>query len=242
MIKKLAAAFLAFSLSVSQVLAGSSTIVVKDANGTTQTFDVTTDGSGFFLSRQVLCDSVAGTTCMGVPAVGAALPVNTLAIGVSDGTTNCSGAACLAIAKGIAVGTFGTPAVDVLSTQNNDPCSYAAKSSASISVTSATTTSLVAVSGSTTVYVCGLAMTIAPSATSADTAVIEYGTGAACTSPTALTGTLGNGDLTTTTGVAVVSYGSGGATVMKSASSAGICILSAGTTVNIQGILTYVQQ
>ncbi len=118
----------------------------------------------------------------------------------------------------------------------------AAKSSAAINVTSATTTSLVAVSGSTTVYVCGISLTIAPSATSADTALFEYGTGAACTSPTALTGTYGNGDLTSAAGVAAINYGNGGATIFKSAASAGVCILTAGTAVSVQGVLTYVQQ
>lgn len=126
--------------------------------------------------------------------------------------------------------------------KTSDPCTSATKSSTAISVTSATTTSLVAVSGSTTVYVCGFSMTIAPSGTSADTALFEYGTGAACSTPTTLTGTFGNGDLTTTTGVAAVSYGNGSATIFKSAASAGVCILTAGTTVNVQGVLTWVQQ
>jgi len=123
-----------------------------------------------------------------------------------------------------------------------DPCSYQAKSSAAISVTSATTTSLVAVSGSTTVFVCGFSITIAPSGTAADTALFEYGTGAACSSPTALTGTFGNGDLTTAVGVAPITYGTGGATIFKSAASNGVCIVTAGTTVNVQGVLSFVQQ
>ena len=134
--------------------------------------------------------------------------------------------------------------VIVSGTAYADPCGSPsiAKSSAAISVTSATTTSLVAVSGSTTVYVCGFSISIAPSATSADTALFEYGTGAACSSPTSLTGTFGNGDLTTAAPPAIVSYGGGGSTVFKSAASAGICIVTAGTTVNVQGVLTYVQQ
>lgn len=124
----------------------------------------------------------------------------------------------------------------------SDPCTSAAKSSAPIAVATATTTSLVAVSGSTTVYVCGFAMTIAPSAVSAATALLEYGTGATCTSPTALTGTFGNGDLTSAAGVAPILYGNGSATVTKGAASAGICILTAGNAVSVQGVLTYVQQ
>lgn len=134
--------------------------------------------------------------------------------------------------------------VTIASDQYVDPCQSPniAKSSAAINVTSATTTSLVAVSGTTTVYVCGFSITIAPSAVTADTVLFEYGTGASCTSPTALTGTFGNGDLTSTVGVAPISYGGGGATIFKSAASAGVCILTAGNAVNVQGVLTYVQQ
>jgi thiamine monophosphate kinase len=100
----------------------------------------------------------------------------------------------------------------------------------------------VAVSGSTVVYVCGFSFTISPSATSADTAAFEYGTGAACTSPTLLTGTFGNGDLTSSAPVTLIHYGGAGQTVFKSAASAGICIVTTGTTVNAQGVITFVQQ
>lgn len=124
----------------------------------------------------------------------------------------------------------------------SDPCTSAAKSSAAISVTSGTTTSLVGVSGSTVVYVCGFAITIAPSAVTAATALFEYGTGAACTSPTVLTGTFGNGDLTSAAGVAPILYGGGSQTVFKGAASSGICILTAGNAVSVQGVITYVQQ
>lgn len=143
------------------------------------------------------------------------------------------------IALGQAVKASSVP---VTFASDQDVCSYAPKSSAPINITSATTTSIVAVSGSTTVYVCGFTITIAPSAVTADTALFEYGTGATCTSPTVLTGTFGNGDLTSTVGVAPVTYGGSGATIFKSAASAGVCILSAGNAVNIQGVLTYVQQ
>lgn len=123
-----------------------------------------------------------------------------------------------------------------------DPClTPALKSSVPISVTSAITTSLVAVSAGKSVYVCGATFTIAPSATSADTAAFEYGTGAACTSPTLLTGTFGNGDLTTAAPPVMVTLSDPG-TSMTAPASNGLCILSAGTTVNIQGVLQYVQQ
>jgi hypothetical protein len=125
----------------------------------------------------------------------------------------------------------------------NDPCMNAAvlKSSVPINITTAATTSLVAVSGTKAVYVCGLSISIAPSATTADTALIEYGTGAACTGAVALTGTFGNGDLTTAAPPLYVTLADPG-TSMTAPSANGICLLSAGTTVNIQGVLQYVQQ
>jgi hypothetical protein len=124
-----------------------------------------------------------------------------------------------------------------------DPCDNPSvlKSSVPINVVTPTTTSLVAVSGTKAVYVCGFTVTIAPSATSADTAQLEYGTGAACSSPTVLTGSFGAGDVTTATGPTVISLADPG-TSMTAPASNGVCLLSAGTTVNIQGILQYVQQ
>lgn len=124
-----------------------------------------------------------------------------------------------------------------------DPClnSSVLKTTTAINVTTATTTAIAAVSGTTAVYPCGGVITIDQSATTADTALFEFGTGAACAAPTkTLTGTLGGGVVPTT--------GNSAATVVVlpemqgSASANGFCIVSAGTTVNIQGYFTYVQQ
>jgi hypothetical protein len=125
-----------------------------------------------------------------------------------------------------------------------DPCQIASnpKTSVPINITTATTTQLVALSGTTTIYACGVTMTIAPSGTSADTATFEYGTGASCgTGTTVLTGAFGAGDLTTATGVTPITFADPG-TTFKTAAGNALCLLSAGTTVNIQGVLTYVQQ
>jgi hypothetical protein len=180
----------------------------------------------------VSVQGIASMTKLLVTPDSVALPANQ-----SVNTAQVNG---VATSTGTGVAGTGTQRVTL---SNTDPCMSPdiAKSSVSISVTSATTTSLVAVSGSTVVYVCGFSMTIAPSATTADTAQFEYGTGAACTSPTVLTGTFGNGDLTSAAPVTNVRYGPG-STAFKSASSAGICIVTAGTAVNVQGVLTFVQQ
>ncbi len=123
-----------------------------------------------------------------------------------------------------------------------DPCFGSLKASAAINVASATTTSLVAVSGNTVIYVCGFSISIAPAATAA-TALFEYGTGASCTSPTALTGIYGGG-VTVAASAAdaeVVSYGGAGSTIFSVPAANGLCILTAGSAVSVQGVVTYVQ-
>jgi len=125
-----------------------------------------------------------------------------------------------------------------------DPCmsSGIVKSSVAISIAAAGTTQLVAPSGASSVYVCGGSFTIAPSGTAADSLQFITGTGATCGGSTVTkTGTFGSGDLTTTTGPLAVTLPATG-TVFSAAGSSGVCAVAAGTTVNIQGIITYVQQ
>lgn len=123
-----------------------------------------------------------------------------------------------------------------------DPCvSSNSKTSVAISVNSATTTSLVAVVAGHGVFVCGFVLNIPGSATSAATAQLEYGTGASCSSPTTLTGAFGSNDAAVSTTPTTVQYGNGGATVAIAPPGNGVCLLTAGTTVLVTGILTYVQ-
>jgi hypothetical protein len=124
-----------------------------------------------------------------------------------------------------------------------DPCqsSGTIKSNAVINVVTATTTQLVALSGTKTIYVCGYSFTIDSSATSAATALIEYGTGASCgTGTTALTGTYGTATATAGPAILIIP-GPYAGTAFSTAAGNALCILTAGTTVNVQGQLTYVQ-
>lgn len=125
-----------------------------------------------------------------------------------------------------------------------DPCALpsALKSSKPINITSATTTSLVAVSGSTAVYVCGFTVTISQVVTTPNTIQFEYGTGASCTGTTALTGIMGGGGVTAAAPI-TVSAGNGGSTIFTAPASNGICAVTAiGGSGSFQGFLTYVQQ
>jgi hypothetical protein len=157
----------------------------------------------------------------------------------------------------ITPGAAGSPSAQVLSIQGvsggtpvpvssspltSDPCTNNAKSSVAIALASATTTQLVALSNSTVVYVCHFSLTIAPSATTADSIKFETGTGSSCGSNTAaLTGTYGGGDLTTTAPPVAVDAGSGGFMLFATPAGYALCALSAGGTVAIQGVLSYVQ-
>lgn len=183
------------------------------------------------------------TGAVNMAATGTAVPGTVAAIGISDNGTSCSGGPCLVAAAALSPGTFGTPSTQVLSVQANDPCTYAAKKSVPIAISSATTTSLVALSGSTVVYVCGFTVTISQVVTTANTIKFEGGTGGTCATPTGdLTGPFGTGGVTA--GIPItVSYGSGGYTVFASPASNAICaVTTIGGSGAFEGVLTYVQQ
>jgi hypothetical protein len=120
-----------------------------------------------------------------------------------------------------------------------DPCQSSAipKQSAVINISSATTTSLVAISGTTTIYVCGFSVTLA-STVAADTIQFEYGTGATCgTGTVLLTGALNTAGFLTGT----ISYGPG-STIFKTVAAQRLCaVTTVGTGPSIQGVMTFVQ-
>ncbi|MGH7239110.1 MAG: hypothetical protein ACREHG_03480 [Candidatus Saccharimonadales bacterium] len=125
-----------------------------------------------------------------------------------------------------------------------DPCANpsVAKNSVVIALTTTATTQLVTEVVGKVVYVCGFVATVAPSATTADNFLFNAGTGGTCgTGTVVLTGSFNSGNTNATVATTVVSYGIGG-TAFSTASGLGLCIATSGTTVNIQGLLTYVQQ
>jgi hypothetical protein len=121
-----------------------------------------------------------------------------------------------------------------------DPCqnSNAAKSSAAINITTATTTAIVALSAGKTIYVCALSMQ-ETSNTGNITYQWEYGTGAACSSPTALSGAY------STDNAQVASQSLGGSTLFGIPASNALCIVTTGapgTNAGFFGFVSYVQQ
>lgn len=125
-----------------------------------------------------------------------------------------------------------------------DPClsSGVAKSTAIISITTATTTQLVALSGTTIVYVCSVSMTISQVVTTANTIKFVYGTGASCGTGTAdITGAFGTGGVTAAPPLSLT-MGFGG-TVFKNIAANALCATTTiGGSAAFVGVLTYVQQ
>ncbi len=227
----------------------------------------TLDGpAGTAATQALTVQGVAGMTKLLVTPDSVALPANqSVNVAQFGGTSTSTGQVAVSVAPVTATNTALVTAlrpdspgiialgqttksasvpVTIASDQYVDPCQSPniAKSSVAINITSAATTSLVAVSGSTTVYVCGFSVTISEVITTPNTILFEYGTGAACTSPTVLTGLYGGGGVTAGDPIPV-SYGGAGMTIFKSAASAGICALTAiGGSGSFQGVMTYVQQ
>lgn len=117
-----------------------------------------------------------------------------------------------------------------------DPC-FGNTSKSSVVINATATTQLVALSGTTSIYVCGF---IVDDNSANPTVQFEYGTGATCgTGTTTLTGTLVLGTATAPTPIfAVPSAG----TIMKAPSGNALCLVVGGSTPNIQGIVIYIQQ
>lgn len=124
-----------------------------------------------------------------------------------------------------------------------DPCqaSGVPKSHAFATITTATTTALVAVSGATQVFVCEVDFGITGT-TTAGTILFEQGTGVACAaSPVSLTATYTDAGASITD--IFFSIGKGSATTFKTAASNGLCaVTTVGTAPSIPVDVTFVQQ
>lgn len=124
-----------------------------------------------------------------------------------------------------------------------DPCFTAApKSSVAVAITTAATTQLVALSGTATIYVCAIHLTISQVVTTANTLKFVSGTGASCATGTAdLTGLFGAGGITAAP--PLVFNAGGFNTVFKTPAGSALCATTAiGATAFFAGVVTYVQQ
>lgn len=124
-----------------------------------------------------------------------------------------------------------------------DPCAAndTGKSTAIISITSATTTALVAGSTGKIVYVCSISLTISQVVTTANIFTLETGTGGACgANAAALTGAFGTGGITAGAPLSVTA--SYGGSLMQSALGGDICaVTTIGGSGSFMGFITYVK-
>lgn len=131
-----------------------------------------------------------------------------------------------------------------VSAVTTDPCqsSAVAKSSVAVNLSAAATTELIAISGSTVIYICDFAFSISQVVTTANTLKFVTGTGAACaTGQTNLTGLFGAGGVTA--GIPIVISANSPGTVFRTPAGQALCATTAiGASGSFQGVVTYVQQ
>ena len=121
-----------------------------------------------------------------------------------------------------------------------DPCetSSTAKLTVFANITTATTTALVAPSGSTRVFVCEALAQL--NSTTASTILLEQGTGVACAGgPAPLTATYTNSTIVSE----VLPLGAGNGTFLTTGAGNGVCaVTTVGTSPTIPVTITFVQQ
>lgn len=207
------------------------TITISGTYVATLQFEGSNDGINFVsLSGGSLAISTASVNVVGTWTVNIA-GLTDLRVRASAYT---SGTATVTLNTSTAIPNLGS------STQQGDPCQNPSitKQSAFANITTATTTQLIAVSGITSIYVCGYWLDIA-STTTASTALLEYGTGGTCgTGTTVLTATMTNGTLADTFKL----YGGAGQSVHKVPAGQALCVVTTVGSTPTTGItVTYVQ-
>lgn len=196
------------------------------------------DSAGKLLVNCTGCSSSSSITSWGGGTLGAMANYGTspgavLVPGVNAFVTNSN-------ANGQATAANSSPVVLPAAQVTTDPCSLGTKTNLPISQNGTSSVQLIALSGSTVIYVCSLSL-IAAGAT---TVVLTTGTGTACVTGNAAV--LGDTTANIANGLSLaanggLTLGNGAGTVAKGAASSELC-MTLGTNVRMSGNLTYVQQ
>lgn len=183
-----------------------------------------------------ICDSANGTTnpCTTAVTVKAA---STPAVATDKAIVVDQRPGTATIA-GSAPGTQTAPSSNYVAVNSGDPCFGAAKTTAAFSTSSAGPVSIVALSGSTKVYICSIT---AINDTAIKLSFID-GTGGSCASAQHAIW----GSTTAASGMSLAATGgftsgNGGGTVGVTAAASAFCLLQSGTSL-VAGSITYVQQ
>ena len=213
-------------------------------------FEVSADTSNFVAANAVpqpsgaVVSSATGTGTWTIPVAGMA-QIRARVSSFSSGTVTAFLQSSSAILGGLQASGAVIGNVGITNTPGTtDPCQNPSviKSSAKISLSSTTAAAVVALASGKIVYVCGFMADIQGSATTVGTVQFEYGTQTTnpCdTGTTTLTPALpGN----ITANVPTVIPMPGGYTQFATTASQQLCAVATGTTISVQGYLTYVQQ
>jgi hypothetical protein len=135
------------------------------------------------------------------------------------------------------------PTHQVSAQQAIDPCQAPGylKTEAAATITTATTTQLIALSAGTFIYVCGFVVNMTGTVT-ADTLQFEQGTGASCATNTFVLGPVFNSGVLSN-GATDIVYGPGSTLIQTTVSGRALCAVSTvGTGPSIAVQINYVQQ
>lgn len=205
-------------------------------------FDAANGGSSLCAAANTQCQAVGLVNSAGAEITSLGAPADA-ACATDNGT--CSLPALIKrtnqnlTTSTIGSGTAGSPASAVLSVQDpTDPCKYKTKTFTPISITTATTTRIVAPSASNRTYICNLFLTSA----AADNIGIVEGTGGTCGTGTA--GVIGGTTAANGPNFAAnggFSIGNGSATVAATAgTNVDLCLITSAAT-PLAGTIGWVQ-
>lgn len=225
-----------------QTLSGSTTVVT----GNSAVIGPTADGSAASTPPVLIAGTTDGTATglVSIPKVSAGGLVSTDGSAVTQPVSAASlplpsGAATAA--KQPALGTAGTASADVITTQSPsvDPCQTIVQTSTPISITTATTTRIIAPTSAKKTYICYLFLTSA----AADNVGIVEGTGGTCGSGTA--GVIGgttaaNGPNFAANGGMAMSAGGKTAVAFTAGTNVDFCLITSAAT-PLAGTVKWVQ-
>ena len=219
-----------------------------------QAYSATWGGCTYSSGNNPACGDAKGAWWQDIGAInGVALLAGAGATGT--GSQRVTAAQDTTTIAGSAPGTAGTPSANVVSVQGEssmtpvlvtpsapaDPCFASAKTNLAINQNGTSLVQLIALSGSTKIYVCSLFLMTNSTAT---TFALTAGTGTACATPTGTvigptTANIANGpNLITGAGLTL---GNGGGTIASGVASSELCMVL-GSNVYVSGNLTFVQQ
>ena len=171
-------------------------------------------------------------------ASGTSVPVSAASGSIASGAIASGAIASGAVASGaFASGAFA--AGSFVNATAGDPCMFAKKTNLAISQNGTSSVQLIALSGSTTIYVCSLSLVAA----GATTVAITTGTGTACVTGNAAVIGSTTANIANSMSFAAnggMTLGNGGNTIASGAASSELCMVL-GTSVYVSGNLTYVQ-